>query len=908
MSNQIPTTIEASPNFLNGAAGVQSWEDDVTINAYSADGSDARISYRKAGGFGIAGGRYDNQVDYDVKQKSGERLEIDFNGNVKQASFTLGWTSPQQDPKNLGIWKAFSTSGSLVATGALDYSTATKVNKNGYQFAIATNQKFARLTMEATASASGQAMRNDSDFSLEDVTYTRLDKSITQPIKGPQISVSTTLEAAKASLGNGLGYQTWGDGVKVAGYKADGSKGRTTVGWDGIAVAGDRYDNQIDYDAKSGNSEVLKVDFGGSVRDVDIVLGRMESNEWRNLQETGKWKAYDAKNKLIASGNLDPRSSKKLGDSTYGFAIAAGEDIVSLAISATAYGNGSGTSRTNNNSDFNLQSVTYSRITDVAPGKPPKPPKPPKPQNSLPTAKADNVSTKMNQEISIDVLANDSFGADGASSDQLLIGNAANGTVSIKKQGTPGNPLDDLIQYVPNKGFTGKDKFTYTIADANGDTSMATVNVKVNKTSTEPPTPKPPTPKPPVNKKPDAVDDSLATNEDSTLVLKAKDLLSNDTLGNGPTVIASVANSSSKGGKISKSSNGTYTYTPKANFFGQDSFGYSIKDADGDTSSATVKVNVKAVNDQPKAVNDSAAVDAGKSVNIDVLSNDSFGGDGAGGAITVGSADHGNVSIRTQGTSKPSDDIIRYVADKNFGGTDSFKYTITDANGDKSTATVNVNVKKPDVAPKPPGNVGERVNLTAAKGVIQGNKSSHLWGNSVRLSATGLNGSKANVVYDTQFADKGFGVSSANDRWSQIDYYAKNGNLRGVSEKLRLKFDTLVDNVTLKVGMLGFNEGKNGNDETGKWTAYDAKGRKVGDGLLGPELSTLGKDVKVKKSYGSYPIEIDTSKPFAELVVEATPFGHGQGSPIGKSYGENNSDFNVMGISFDTLPNTQGGF
>ena len=707
--------------------------------------------------------------------------------------------------------------------------TATKRSKNSYRFVVTINKKLARLTSEATASLSSRTLKNDSDFSLQNLTYTPLDKRI-KTMKSLQISAPNTLTASEASLGNGAGYKPWGDGVKIAGYKADGSKGRTNFGWGGIAVAGNRYDRQIDYDAKSGKSEVLEVDFNGSVRGVNIVLGRMEASEWRNLQETGKWKAYDTKKNVVASGKLDPRSGKKLGDNTYAFKLDSSKDIASLEISATAYGNGKGTGRTDNNSDFNLQSVTYSRVKGVN-----SPNNPLKSSNSLPDADADSVSTKMNQGMFIDVLSNDSFGADGPSNNPIIIGEASNGSVSLRRQGTFGNPLDDLIRYVPNKGFTGKDQFSYTIADANGDISSATVKVQVTKPLNKPSIVKPPAAKPPVIEPP------------------------------------------------------------------------------------TIDKKPKVKNGLPKAVKDTAVVDAGKSVNIDVLSNDSFGGDGAGGPITVGSADHGKVSVLTQGTTKIGDDVIRYVADKNFGGTDSFNYTIKDGNGDKSTATVKVNVKAPVVVPKPPvtkspapkpsDNVGgQRVNLSAAGKFINSNQSSHLWGGSVRLSAVGLNGAPAKVVYDTQFADKGFGVSSSNDRWDQIDYYAKNGNLRGVSEKLKLEFDTLVDNVKLTVGMMGFNEGKNGNDETGKWTAYDASGKKVGDGLLGPELSTLGKDTKVKNSYGSYPIAINTSKPIAELVIQATGFGHGQGSPIGKSYGENNSDLNVMGVSFDTLPNTQGGF
>lgn len=1024
MSTQIPTTLKASSKFLDGATGVQTWDDDVTIAAYSADGSDAQISYRREGGFGIINGEYDNQIDYDSRSGASEKLKIDFNGSVKQASFTLSRILSEEGSGKIGIWKAHAADGSLAASGEFDYSMATSAGAGSYTFAIANNISFESLTLEAAPSSN--PLFGSSSFSLEDVSYTRTSSTVTNPITAPPseaftVSDPVTLEATEVSMKGNAGYQTWGDGVKVGGYNADGSKGVANLGWDGLAVSGGRYDNQIDYDIETGKSEQLAIDFDGTVRDVEIVLGRMEANEWQGLAETGQWQAYDANGKKVASGLLDPTAGKNLGRSVYGFAIASGKDIARLTISATAYGNGTGTDRATNNSDFNLQSVTYSRVTAVEPGEPINPP-----NNGQPDAANNTAATEMGQEISIDVLENDSFGSDGPGVGQVVVGEASNGEVSVRKAGTPDNPLDDLVRYVPNDGFTGKDSFTYTIADANGDTSTATVNVTVTKPENDPspvtppvdqpveppvePPVKPPVidnrpkavgdsvtteenkslvlkesallrndnlgdtpttifsfegnsdqggkvvdnangtytyipktgffgqdsfsysikdadgdtskttvgitvteqeaiaPPPPADKKPKAVNDTVSTNEDKSLVVTQAALLGNDNLGDTPTTIFSFDSSSDQGGEIVSNNNGTYTYTPKANFFGQDSFSYSIKDADGDTSSASVRINVDSVNDLPNAKNDKAAVDAGSRVDIDVLSNDSFGGDGAGGSISVGKAAHGTVSIRNKGTSNPNDDEIRYVADADFGGTDSFEYTITDANGDKSSATVSVAVKASEPSPPPIEPGSQRIDLSAAASFINPKQSTHMWGDNVRLSAVGLNGAKANVVYDTEFRDKGFGISSANDRWDQIDFYAKNGNLRGVSEKLKIEFDTLVENVTLTVGMLGFNEGRNGNDETGKWTAYDAKGKKVADGLLGPELSTLGKDAKINKSYGAYPIEIDTSKPFAELMVEATGFGHGQGSPIGKSYGENNSDFNVMGISFDTLPSTQGGF
>ena len=97
--------------------------------------------------------------------------------------------------------------------------------------------------------------------------------------------------------------------------------------------------------------------------------------------------------------------------------------------------------------------------------------------------------------------------------------------------------------------------------------------------------------------------------------------------------------------------------------------------------------------------------------------------------------------------------------------------------------------------------------------------------------------------------------------------------------------------------MLGAGEG-NGFDETGSWTAFNINDEIIGTGLIGPELSTLGANSKVSGSYGEYPIEINAGAPIAALVIEATGFGHNQGEPTRQSYGENNSDFNLMAISF----------
>ena len=49
---------------------------------------------------------------------------------------------------------------------------------------------------------------------------------------------------------------------------------------------------------------------------------------------------------------------------------------------------------------------------------------------------------------------------------------------------------------------------------------------------------------------------------------------------------------------------GTYTYTPVANYNGADSFTYTVNDGNGGSNTYTVAITVNPVNDAPVAGND----------------------------------------------------------------------------------------------------------------------------------------------------------------------------------------------------------------------------------------------------------------------------------------------------------------
>ncbi|WP_373080753.1 retention module-containing protein, partial [Zhongshania sp.] len=97
---------------------------------------------------------------------------------------------------------------------------------------------------------------------------------------------------------------------------------------------------------------------------------------------------------------------------------------------------------------------------------------------------------------------------------------------------------------------------------------------------------------------PVAGNDSFNTLEDTGLIISASNLLSNDSDLDGDALsISAIDTSSANGGSITNNGNGTYTYTPAANYFGTDSFEYSITDSEGGSSTAKVNITVTAVSD-----------------------------------------------------------------------------------------------------------------------------------------------------------------------------------------------------------------------------------------------------------------------------------------------------------------------
>ena len=135
-------------------------------------------------------------------------------------------------------------------------------------------------------------------------------------------------------------------------------------------------------------------------------------------------------------------------------------------------------------------------------------------------------------------------------------------------------------------------------------------------------------------------------------------------------------------------------YTPETNFSGSDSFTFKVNDGKADSAVAAVSIAVTPANDAPTANDDTAAAEEDTPiVTIDVLANDTDPDNGRLLVVRASQGTNGSVTINTDGT-------LTYAPNRNFCGTDTFNYTLSDGKGGTATATVTVTINPVNDAPK----------------------------------------------------------------------------------------------------------------------------------------------------------------------------------------------------------------
>jgi VCBS repeat-containing protein len=183
---------------------------------------------------------------------------------------------------------------------------------------------------------------------------------------------------------------------------------------------------------------------------------------------------------------------------------------------------------------------------------------------------------------------------------------------------------------------------------------------------------------------------------------------------------------------VGTAANGTVTlngtnvvYLPNADYFGQDSFTYTIDDGDPASQAVgTVTVTVTPVNDQPVAGNDST--NTAEDTPVTLTASGLTANDRPGPAnentqtlriVGVGTAAHGTVTVGSG--------LVSYRPDPDFNGTDTFTYTIDDGDLNSTalgTVTVTVAaVNDPPTAGNDALSTAEGVPLTVPASTLTSN-------------------------------------------------------------------------------------------------------------------------------------------------------------------------------------------
>ncbi len=258
------------------------------------------------------------------------------------------------------------------------------------------------------------------------------------------------------------------------------------------------------------------------------------------------------------------------------------------------------------------------------------------------------------------------------------VGNAVHGTVVLNGDGT--------VTFTPEANFNGTASFTYTVKDSLGAVSANSATVTVNVLAED--------------DVPVATDDTYTTTEDTplTVTLPSNGLLANDTDIEGDHLTAVLVDGPSHGSLL-LNDDGTFTYTPDANFNGTDTFTYAAADPEDEWGYATVTINVTAVNDAPVAANDTYTTNEDTPLTVTlpglgVLGNDT---DVDGNSLTAQLVSgptpaQGTLAFNSNGT-------FTFTPAANFNGVASFTYKVSDGVLTSNTATVTINVNSVNDAP-----------------------------------------------------------------------------------------------------------------------------------------------------------------------------------------------------------------
>ncbi len=315
--------------------------------------------------------------------------------------------------------------------------------------------------------------------------------------------------------------------------------------------------------------------------------------------------------------------------------------------------------------------------------------------NNAPIARVNSYSTTKNVALNVvstsGVLANDSD-ADGDALTAALVSSPAYGTLTLNANGG--------FLYTPTTGYSGSDSFVYRASDGTA-TSNASVTITVNNTT------------------PTAQGESYAVVKNTALSIAANaGVLVNDADANGDSLTAALVTAPAHG-IVALNANGSFVYTPAANYTGSDTFVYRASDGSA-TANATVTLTI--VNNAPVAQTDSYVTTMNTSLSAaapGVLANDTDANSDSLTATLINSPAHGSLTLNANGS-------FLYTPVAGFTGTDTFGYRANDGSAVSGTALATITVNalprtNTPPTPQPDAYVTTRntpLNVSASAGVL----------------------------------------------------------------------------------------------------------------------------------------------------------------------------------------------
>ena len=264
--------------------------------------------------------------------------------------------------------------------------------------------------------------------------------------------------------------------------------------------------------------------------------------------------------------------------------------------------------------------------------------------------------TSMNSAITVNapgILEND----EGFINGLLTVENCAEpdrGTLTFEENGA--------FLFTPDEFFIGIESIECSILNGQGGRDTSEIIIVVQ---------------------PPFVNNGLVTDEDVPLPLDPEEILTSVSI----TDTFDVENCGAPYfGTMVQNSDGTFLYTPEANFHGNDLTECTITKPTGESSEIVIVIVVRPVNDEPTAVNDNYSVNENTPITFNPLEND----------LNVEISQTLEIHYFTQpsngGVVQNDDGTLTYTPPNGFIGKVTFDYTLSDGEGGQSSAVITVNV------------------------------------------------------------------------------------------------------------------------------------------------------------------------------------------------------------------------